>query len=65
MGEIWILFVAPAIVAFVAIYLGIHLLKKSSRPYASTKFRRALGILCLLVALGIGACYGFVFFGKY
>jgi hypothetical protein len=65
MSGIWILFVVPAIAGFLALYFGIQLLRRTDRPYANTKFRKMLGLLCLLVALGIGACYGFMIMGNY
>ena len=56
-----ILIAGPAIAGLVALYMGLKLLRRSDRPYANTKFRQVLGILCLVVAAGIGTCYGVVF----
>jgi hypothetical protein len=54
----WVMIIAPAILGVFAIFLGLKLLRKSSKPYADNDVRRLFGIFCLIVALGIGACYG-------
>jgi hypothetical protein len=58
------LILGPAVVGVIALVVGIRVLSKPKRGTANTNAQNIFGVLCLLVALGIGACYGLMLVGN-
>lgn len=58
-----LLLFGPAILALVAIGVGVILMQAPDATKVNTRARMLFGVLCLLLALGIGTCYGWVFLG--
>ena len=61
---IGLMIAAPAVVGLVALIAGVVLFGTAGdkdAPYRTVKL--ALGAMMLVVALGVGACYGVMLFG--
>jgi hypothetical protein len=54
----WVLLVVPALIGMFALFRGISILRDQSRSAEKNDLKKALAIFSLIVALGIGACYG-------
>lgn len=52
------LFVAPALLGILALYMGISILRDQAKTAEENDLRKGIAILSLIAALGIGACYG-------
>lgn len=62
-GGLWLLVVGPALVGITALVVGIVMLQKPQGAEVNTTARVVVASICLLLALGIGACYGVMFLG--
>lgn len=58
-----ILVVLPAVLGVVALGLGIHFLRRPADAAPRSTARTVFGVLGLLAAFGVGACYAIVFLG--
>lgn len=65
MNDLLVIFwlVGPAVLGLVAIMLAVILLRKPAGASANTTARQIVGALCVLLALGIGGCYGLLLMG--
>jgi hypothetical protein len=62
--EIGLMIFGPALVGMVCLGVGIALFANSKTPEGTTKIVHVvLAVIFLLAALGIGSCYGVVFYG--
>lgn len=55
--------ILPGVLGLVALGLGIHFLRSPADAELRSTARTVFGVLALLVALGVGGCYAFVFLG--
>jgi hypothetical protein len=66
MGElpVTLLIFGPAVLGLVVLVVGIVMLQRPKDASVNTTARVVIGTICLLAALGIGACYGLLFLGR-
>lgn len=58
-----VLIFGPAVLGIVSLVFAIKLLQRPKEQPTHTTARTVFGVLALLAALGIGACYALMFVG--
>jgi hypothetical protein len=54
----------PAVIGVTALVVGIRTLSNPKRGFPNTTAQNILGVGCLVVAFGIGACYALELIGS-
>jgi hypothetical protein len=60
-----LLIFGPALIGLTALVVGIVMLQKPKDAEVNSTARAVIGAICLLIALGVGACYGIMLLGRF